>query len=110
MQRFGFKTLIIFLAVFVGMGTSCAGNFYREDDMAMLSTLVRTTMSIVKGEYYGKTMPSQIKEDEIIQIVRTQNSRHFKELERLDGKIELMIVSDSTYMGAIKHSVLNDAA
>lgn len=101
MQRFGFKTLIVFLVVFVGAGTSCAGNFYHEDDMAKLSTLVRTTMSIVKGEYYGKTIPFQINEVEIIQIVRTQNSRHFKELEQLEGKIELMIVSDGTYMGAV---------
>lgn len=101
MQRFGFKTLIVFLVVFVGAGTSCAGNFYRADDMAKLSTLVRTTMSIVKGEYYGKTLPSRINEDEIIQIVRTQNSRHFKELEQLEGKVELMIVSDGTYMGAV---------
>src|SRR4030066_245325 len=74
MQRFGFKTLIVFLIIVVGAGTSCAGNIYRDDDMARLSTLVRTTMSIVKGEYYGKTMPSQISEIEIIQIVRTQNS------------------------------------
>ena len=101
MQRFGFKTLIVFLVIFVGAGTSCAGNLYREDDMARLSTLVRTTMSIVKGEYYGKTIPSQINEDEIIQIVRTQNRRHFKELEQLDGKIELFIVSDAAYMGAV---------
>lgn len=69
--------------------------------MARLSTLVRTTMSIIKGNYYGSTIPSQISEDEIVQIVRTQNSRHFQELERLDGQIELRIVSDGTYMGAI---------
>jgi len=101
MQRFGFNTLILSLVIFIGAGASCAGDIYRDDDMARLSTMVRTTMSIVKGEYYGKTIPSQINEDKIIQIVRTQNSRHFKELEQLDGQIELMIVSNGTYMGAI---------
>ena len=58
-------------------------------------------MSIVKGEYYGKTLPAQINEDEIILIVRTQNSQHFKELEQLDGEIELMIVSEGALMGAV---------
>jgi len=58
-------------------------------------------MSIVKGEYYGKTLPSTINEDEIIQIVRTQNSQNFKELEQLNGPIELLIVSNGTYIGAV---------
>ena len=101
MQRFGFKALVVFLSIFIGAGTSCAGTFYHDDDMARLSTMARTTMSIVKGEYYGKIIPSQINEDEIIQIVHTQNSRYFKELNHLDGQVELMMVSDGTHIGVI---------
>ncbi|MCR4345967.1 MAG: hypothetical protein NUV55_01985 [Sulfuricaulis sp.] len=101
MQRFGFNVLIVLVVIFVGTGTSCAGKIYHEDDMARLSTMVRTTMSIVKGKFYEKTMPYQINEDKIVEIVRNENSRHFKELNQLDGRIELMIVSDGTYMGAI---------
>lgn len=101
MRRFGFNTLIAFLIFFIGTGTSCAGNFYHDEDMAKLSTMVRTTMSIVKGEYYGKTLPSKINEDGIIRIVRIQNSQNFKELEQLNGPIELLIVSNGTCLGAI---------
>ena len=101
MQRFGFNSLVAFLIVVITAGTSCATTSYHDDDMARLATLARTTMSIVKGEYYGKTLPAKIDEGAIIQLVRTQNSRHFKELNQLDGKIELMIVSDGKNMGAV---------
>jgi hypothetical protein len=101
MQRFGLNVLIVFVVIFVGTGASCAGKIYHEDDMARFATMVRTTMSIVKGKFYEKTIPYQINEDEIIEIVRSDNSRHFKELKQLDGRIELMIVSDGTHMGAI---------
>lgn len=101
MQRFGFNALLIFLSIFLGGGASCAGKIYSDTDMARLSTMVRTTMSIVKGKYYGETIPHQIAEDEIIEIVHTQNSLHFKELNQLDGQIELIMVSNGTYLGAI---------
>lgn len=101
MQRFGFNSLMIFLVIVAGTSSSCATNVYRDDDMAKLATLARTTMSIVKGEYYGKTLPAQLDENRIIEIVRTRNSSNFKELDQLDGQTELMIVSDGTSMGAI---------
>lgn len=101
MQHSGFKLFTVFLIILFGACTSSADDLYHEVDMAKLSTLVRTTMSIVKGEYYGRTIPSRISEDDIVQMVRAQNSRHFKELEQIDGNINLEIVSNGSQIGAI---------
>ena len=101
MQHSGFKTLTVILIVFVGMGASCAGKTYSDSEMAKLSTLVRTTLSIVKGKYFGKPLPATINEAEITEIVRTENSRHFEELKQLKGQVELKMVSNGTQLGAV---------
>ena len=101
MRRFGFNPLIVFLVVIIGAGSSCMEDYsYSEGEIGKLSTLVRTTLDITKGKYYGKTLPSQMNEDEIVQIILSERP-HFKELELLEGEIELMFVSNGTDIGAI---------
>lgn len=101
MQRFGYNIFLAVFILFVVTSTSCLNNSYSDDDMARMATVVRTTMSIIKGKYYDSVIPEKITEKEIIDIVRTENSSHFKEMNQFDGELDIKIVSHNKFIGAI---------
>lgn len=85
----------------MGTGVSCATQRYSEEDMTRMATVVRTTMSIIKGVYFGEDIPEEISEDELINIILTQNSPHFKELGIFHSYIEIKIISNTKDIGAV---------
>lgn len=99
MRRFGYK--VVLAAFFVSLSVSCSAQRYADDDMARMATVVRTTMSIVKGKYYGTDIPEVISEKTLIEIVRNENSQHFNELDIFDGSIDIMIVGYQRHIGAV---------
>lgn len=101
MQRSGYNIFLLVLVFFTVAITSCANERYSDDDMARMATVVRTTMSIIKGKYYGSAIPEIILEKQIIEIVREENSSHFKELEQFNDKFDIKIVSHNKLIGAI---------
>jgi len=98
MQHFGLNILIVILTITL---YSCATKHYSDEDMARVSTVVRTCMSIAKGKYYDSDIPEQINEKELIKIIETENSTHFKELDRFDGPLEIKIVTHNKYIAAV---------
>ncbi len=100
MRRFGFSSFVLCLVTLTILNSGCVAKEYDKDEMAKLATLTKTCMNIVKGQYYKKPIPEQMSEEEVVSIVKARNAQ-FDELEQLDGKIDLILYSDTNHVGAV---------